>query len=169
MNNIYSDTCPNASPFQAFRAGFREGVKMTLDRGNKIQQNEIERKIHSINLKRLLIWASIGADIDNGLWSIFGTRLGIFKTNVENDFNISKISDYDWFKQYFDDEIYPLYASEDNLNVGISQLNEPLYKTLGLNIANMNPQQSKFFKTVYESPRRNINPIITEMEVNNGK
>ena len=31
MHDCYSTTYPNASPFQAWRAGFREGVKMCLE------------------------------------------------------------------------------------------------------------------------------------------
>jgi hypothetical protein len=159
MNNTYSDTSPNGSPFQAFRAGFREGVKMTLDRGQKAISGKIENNLHSINYKRLLIWATIGADADNGQWAIFGTRLGIYKTNIEKDFDISQISDYDWFKSYFKTEIEHL----DPL-VESAKLLGPLKKILGINIADMNSEQSEFFKSVYEAPRRTVNPIVTEME-----
>ena len=163
MNNTYSDTCPNGSPFQAFRAGFREGVKMTLDRGQKIVSNKIENRLHSVNYKRLLIWASVGADVENGLWAIYGTRLGIYKTNVDTDFDIAQISDYDWFKLYFESEISKLDPKVES-----TKLLDPLKKILGINIADMNADQSAFFKDVYEAPRRNINPIVTEMEANSG-
>jgi hypothetical protein len=35
FNECYSTSYINASPFQAWRAGFREGVKMSLNRGTK--------------------------------------------------------------------------------------------------------------------------------------
>lgn len=159
MNNTYSDTCPNGSPFQAFRAGFREGVKMTLDRGQPVISGKIENKLHSINYKRLLIWASIGADVENGIWAIYGTRLGIYKTNIEKNFDISQISDYDWFKEFFKNEIEHL----DPVNES-SKLLEPLRKILGINISDMTAAQSEFFKSVYEPPRRTVNPLVTEME-----
>lgn len=176
LNNIYSDTCPNGSPFQAFRAGFREGVKMTLDRGVKAGEGSVSRYVHEKNYRRLLIWASIGADVDNGLWSIYGTRLGIYMANIEASFDIAKISDYDWFKSYFYDELAPAFEGnksekcvrtgqrwDKNLLIAKSgELLSPLQKRLGMNLADMTPEQSRFFKTVYEPPVRNVNPLMTE-------
>lgn len=176
LNNIYSDTCPNGSPFQAFRAGFREGVKMTLDRGMKAGEGSIARYVHQKNYRRLLIWASIGADVENGLWAIYGTRLGIYMANIEASFDIAKISDYDWFKKYFYEELAPAFEGnktekcirtgqkwDQNLLIAKSgELLTPLQKKLGMNLADMSPEQSRFFKTVYEPPVRNVNPLMTE-------
>lgn len=159
MNNVYSDTCPNGSPFQAFRAGFREGVKMTLDRGSRAGDGVIQKYMHGKNFKRMLIWASVGADVQNGDWAIYGTRLGIFKGNLDKSWDMSNISDYDWFKSYWESEIKHLDPVLE-----ATKLLPDLQKTLGLNIADMNAEQSKFFKNVYEAPRRNDNPLITEIE-----
>lgn len=181
LNNLYSDTCPNGSPYQAFRAGFREGIKMTLDRGVKFEDGAIEKHMHEKNFKRLLIWASIGADVENGLWAIYGARLGLYKGNIEKDFDISKISDYTWFKNYFYSEVAPEFVSfhegdgikckytgycwlPDLLKAKSSMLLEPLRKDLGLKIADFDAEQSKFFKAVYEAPKRNHNPLISEIE-----
>ena len=46
MHNCYSTTYPNGTPKQAWRAGFREGVKMCLDKGAKPDLKEFERKVH---------------------------------------------------------------------------------------------------------------------------
>lgn len=176
LNNLYSDTCPNGSPFQAFRAGFREGVKMTLDRGMKAGDGSVARYVHQKNYRRLLIWASIGADVENGLWAIYGTRLGIYMANIEASFDIAQISDYDWFKSYYYDEVAPVFEGnktdkctrtgqrwDKNLLIAKScELLTPLQKKLGMNIADMSPEQSLFFKTVYEPPVRNVNPLMTE-------
>lgn len=178
LNNVYSDTCPNGSPFQAFRAGFREGVKMTLDRGNKAGDGKISKYMHIKNFNRLLIWASIGADVENGLWSIYGARLGIYMANIEKQFDIAQISDYDWFKQYYYEEIAPSFEGKKNQKCSrtgqvwddeliiakSSELLVPLKRDLGMNIADMNAQQSAFFKTVYEPPKRTHNPVVTEVE-----
>lgn len=179
LNGVYSDTCPNASPFQAFRAGFREGVKMTLDRGAKAGEGVIDKYVHEKNYRRLLVWATVGADVENGDWAIFGTRLGIYMANIDKTFDISQISDYDWFKRYFDEEVAPkmlgvntdkcrrtgLEWDREVLRVKSSALVAPLYKDLGMKIADMTPQQSEFFKTVYEPPKRTLNPLATEVEV----
>ena len=180
LNNIYSDTCPNGSPFQAFRAGFREGVKMTLDRGNTIGEGTIAKHLHLKNFKRLLVWASIGADIENGQWAIYGTRLGMYMANIQKDFDIAQISDYDWFKNYFYTVIAPQmdFDGRDRtkcrrtgqtwspaiLQMESTRLLQPLQKTLDVRIADMDAAQSAFFKAVYESPRRTNNPLVTEME-----
>lgn len=178
LNNVYSDTCPNGSPFQAFRAGFREGVKMTLDRGVKAGEGTIQKYMHDKNFKRLLVWASIGADVENGVWAVYGTRLGIYMANIDREFDIAQISDYDWFKDYFYEQVAPRFVGEatercirtgqkwdKTLLLGESNgLLVPLRKSLGLNIADFNAEQSAFFKGVYEPPRRTSSAVVTEWE-----
>ena len=66
-NEIFSTTYPNGSPRQAWRSGFREGVKMTLNEGTKISITELKKEIYWKNLIRLLVWCSVGADTDYGL------------------------------------------------------------------------------------------------------
>jgi hypothetical protein len=181
LNNVYSDTCPNGSPFQAFRAGFREGVKMTLDRGGKAGDGSISKYLHEKNFKRLLIWASVGTDVENGLWAIYGTRLGIYMANIHASFDIANISDYDWFKSYYTEAIAPRFSesatdtcprtrqrwNRHELQAQATQLLDPLRKRLGLNIADMGEQQSQFFKGVFEGARRSVDPITLEVEASN--
>ena len=176
LNNTYSTTNPNGSPFQAFRAGFREGVKMTLDRGGRVSEGTIAKQLHEINFKRLLVWAAIGADVENGMWAIYGTRLGIYLTNIEKNFEISKISDYAWFADYFSNEIAPRFIGDKSsrcrrtglvwdeslLTMASTALLGPLQKSLGLQIADVGAEQSIFFKNVYTPPPRNGNPLMTE-------
>ena len=179
LRNIYSDTFPNGSPFQAFRAGFREGVKMTLDRGNRIDLEKIKNSIFQENLRRLLIWASVGADADNGLWAIYGTRLGMYLTNLTDDFVMSNISDYDWFKEYFANEILPRFAAEPSalnsvscfrsgvtydavkLRNAAADLKDELKKGLGVDIADLDEEQSKFFKFVCRTQLRQSKNALT--------
>ena len=59
MNDCYSTTYPNATPFQAWRAGFREGVKMCLDRGRKPSLDEFKTSVHHRNLDNLTIWQTV--------------------------------------------------------------------------------------------------------------
>jgi hypothetical protein len=183
LNGVYTDTCPNGSPFQAFRAGFREGVKMTLDRGVKAGEGVINKYLHEKNYRRLLIWATIGADVENGDWAIYGTRLGIYMANIDKTFDISQISDYEWFKKYWDDHIIWRFAdfpeiecthwcprtklrwNNNELRKESAELIIPLNRELGMTIANFNEEQSRFFKSVYEPPKRTMNPLATEIEV----
>ena len=181
LNNTYSETRPNASPFQAFRAGFREGCKMTLDRGAKIDPLRIADVVHRKNLNRLLIWANVGADVKNGLWAIYGTRLGIHHTNIDPSFDIASISDYDWFRSYFYGEVLPSFIPDPNsasqkcpgtgmkwnpeeLRERCELLGNVIVMELGLPMAELNANASSFFKSVYEPPKRSLNPMITEIE-----
>ena len=169
LNNCYSTTNPNGSPFQAFRAGFREGIKMTLDRGERVKPGKISNHIHDINYKRLLIWASVGADVENGKWAILGTRMGIHAANISADFDVSLISDYEWFKSFFNSNILPNLTTEDKLDEKINSFQKELKQSLGIEISYLTPEASLFFKSVYEPPKRTNNPLMTEMEYNHGK
>lgn len=182
LANVYSETSPNGSPFQAFRAGFREGVKMTLDRGAKIQASKMKNSIYQENLRRLLTWASVGMDAENGIWSIFGTRLGMYQANLTANFDISNISDYDWFKSYFENEVLPIYKCEpfeqgsrscqrSGVTYNIAKVQEvssyykdELNKGLGVVIADLDEEQSKFFKFIVASHgmKRTKDPLSTE-------
>ena len=181
LRNVFSETNPNGSPFQAFRAGFREGVKMTLDRGSKIDPVKIKNFIWKENLRRLLIWASVGSDVENGVWAIYGCRLGMYLTNLTSNFDMTSISDYDWFKSYFFDEILPEFqvaetsmnsttCTKSNITYDQVKLREKstdlaieLRKGLGIDIADLDPEQSKFFKatqpTIFNSTK---DPLVKE-------
>ena len=45
MNNVYSMVFNAGSPFQAFRAGYREGVKMSLDEGKTVNPEEFKKNV----------------------------------------------------------------------------------------------------------------------------
>lgn len=183
LQNVYSSTHPNGSPFQAFRAGFREGVKMTLDRGHRIDPEKIKNQVFHENLRRLMIWASVGADAENGLWSIYGTRLGMYLTNLTDDFDMSKISDYEWFKGYFEDEIMPAFMCSPQAIGSVTcprtqftydsaslistsdKCKDLLNKHLGLDIASLDAEQSKFFKFALGNQiKKSKNPLKREFE-----
>ena len=74
MYDCYSTTYPNYSPFQAWRAGFREGVKMCLVGGTKPDINNFRQSVASRNMNNLTIWHNVGLDVENGEWAIYGSR-----------------------------------------------------------------------------------------------
>jgi hypothetical protein len=150
MADCYSTTYPNGSPFQAWRAGFREGVKMCLDRGAKPSLAEFESRVHSRNYDNLCIWHSVGLDVENGRWAIYGARLGTYLTML-TDWDYTQVQDFsalaDLWKKYSTSE----YDCEDFA----FQVNDALKKRLGLPITTMNEEQSKFFKHHYMSQFKN--------------
>jgi hypothetical protein len=75
MHDCYSTTYPNQSPFHAWRAGFREGVKMCLNQGSKPTIQDFKQRVHQRNLDNLTIWHNVGADVENGMWCIAGSQV----------------------------------------------------------------------------------------------
>lgn len=168
LNDTFSEVHQTASPFQAFRAGFREGVKMSLDQGKRVKPDEFIRKIWYGNYNRLQVWCNIGADVDNGLWAIYGARLGC-KMAVLTEWDTNSIADYEWFKKFFYGDIAPIFSADhthtciytkqqwnsDRLAYEIHALGEELNTEIHeMMLFDPTIQTSKFFKKTYVSPRR---------------
>lgn len=153
MNEVYSEIMNNATPHQAWRAGFREGVKMALDRGIKPTKEDFLNG-HWKNLHRLWIWLMVGADVQNGLWAIYGAREGLYKTMC-SDWDFVNVRDFEWLNNYWNTELevfngkHLLERTEELGTLLINELNIPIAQTP------LSDEQSKFFKTVYQNPSRN--------------
>lgn len=150
FNENYSVSHINGSPFQAWRAGFREGVKMSLNQGDKLIN---VKDAWWQNYHRLLIWSSVGRDVHNGFWSIMGAREGCYLTNC-TDWDYANVRDFDYLTNYWNEthqgktesdrqELFDFYTNIMN-------------KRLGIEIADMDSASSKFFKTVYQNTPRVI-------------
>jgi hypothetical protein len=91
IHRALSEVHMAATPAQAFRSGYREGVKLCLIRAQAPAEafpdlplpEAFAKHLGSINLDRLRIWCSIGADQPNGDWAIFGARLGAVRTALD--------------------------------------------------------------------------------------
>ena len=154
MNDCYSTTYPNGTPFQAWRAGFREGVKMCLDRGHRPTLNEFEQRVHQRNYDHLCIWQSVGADVENGFWAMYGARLGTYYTMLR-EWDYKQVQDFD--------TLASLWAtfSHDGPDACAS-LGETLRTRLGLDIVDITAQQSRFFKHHYKANFKNTGPMSRE-------
>ena len=155
MHDCYSTTFPNATPFQAWRAGFREGVKMCLDRGHRPSLSEFEKRVYSRNYDHLCIWQSVGRDIEQGEWAIYGARLGTYLTML-TDWDYTEVQDFDKLKKLW--ENFENYPPKD--------MTEQLKNRLSLPITELDSEQSSFFKRHYKSSYRNLGISVTEAESN---
>ena len=151
FNECYSTSYINGSPFQAWRAGFREGVKMSLDRGAKADDI---KKIWWQNYQRLLIWSNVGADVKNGLWAMYGTRLGCFMTNC-TDWDYINVRDFEYLTNFWKEKILN-NITDDNILDEIIELGTQLKDYLSLEMAELTPEASEFFKKVYQNTPRII-------------
>jgi hypothetical protein len=177
MNNVYCDVMNNGSPLQAWRAGFREGVKMGLEGGDVVDPKKLKH-IHQQNYKRLLVWMSVGEDVVNGLWAVYGARLGAKMTNIDrHSWDWRNVRDFDWLSNYFKDELFPEFegGNEMCVNTGMMwdyeklkdrtvDLGKEIRGELDLEISDMDKVASRFFKRVYQNPSR-LGPMVREDQV----
>jgi hypothetical protein len=154
MADCYSTTYPDATPFQAWRAGFREGVKMCLDRGVKPTLIEFEKRINNRNYDNLCIWQTVGADNPNGFWAIYGARLGTFMIMLEG-WDYKRVQDFDTLALLW--KSFEQDGPDQCKNVG-----DTLRTRLGLPIVDMDPDESRFFKHHYKSNFQNKGPMARE-------
>jgi hypothetical protein len=147
FNENYSESFTNATPFQAWRAGFREGVKMSLNEGAKAEDI---KKIWWQNYHRLLVWSNIGSDVDNGIWSMLGAREGCYKTNC-TDWDYANVRDFDYLTNYWKEQGY---GPGTDIDYRVKWLGNELRTELDLEIADVDSIGSKFFKKVYMNTDR---------------
>jgi hypothetical protein len=158
MHNCYSTTYPNGSAKQAWRAGFREGVKMCLDRGHKPSLQEFEEGVNRRNYDHLCIWQSVGADVEHGHWAMYGARLGTYMIMLEG-WNHHQVQDFDMLEK-----LWESFSKEDPTE-GCKNIEDALVKRLGLPIVTYTPEQSRFFKYHYSTGQRNSEIMVTELDI----
>jgi hypothetical protein len=160
MNSCYSDVYNNETPGQAWRAGFREGVKLATDRGVRIEKEEFKNN-HWRCLHWLYIWSMIGADVDNGKWAIYGAREGLYKTMC-TDWDYVQVRDFKYLNSLWA-QVEPK-VSMDGLQDSIEDLGDKILTELDIPISPkpLDAQQSKFFKAVYQHPSRTDNQRFIE-------
>ena len=158
MYDCYSTTFPNYTPFQAWRAGFREGVKMVLDRGAKPSIDDFKERVASRNLNNLTIWHNVGKDVENGEWAIYGARLGTYMTML-TEWDHTNVQ---WFDNYT--VLWEEHVNRDPVRES-ALLGASLSDKLGLPMCTLDDLQSKFFKRHYTTNFKNKGLLVTEMDV----
>jgi hypothetical protein len=164
MPGCHSTIINNATPQQAWRAGFREGVKLALDRGERVSKDEFLEKTHQRCLEMMYIWMMVGADVENGMWAIYGAREGLWRTMC-TDWNFVNVRDFDYLNNFWNTEVSLI--TEEELPERIEDIGSLLINELDIPIAEepLNAQQSKFFKNLYQYPgRRKKVKMITESQ-----
>lgn len=149
FKECYSETVITGSPFQAWRAGFREGVKMTLLDGVKVPPDEIKDRIWWHNLHRLKIWSTIGAHEDNGLYAIYGARLGQWMANC-TEWNYIEVRDFEILRSIWNQYGRPYEeVNGQGLEEEIENLGQKIKEGLGFDYPLLNSLASKFALDLY--------------------
>ena len=141
LHNCYSTTVINASEQQAFVAGYREGVKMSTEKGKPIPAGDF-RTIWPMNLKILSTWCTIGADVDLGKYAMLGARMGCYNTVIEADNKHFMIRDLDDMENYFKN------VTIHNIDNELAIYGNSLRQQLDIPIAEYGEDESKFYRFV---------------------
>lgn len=131
LNFVGSVTDIAGSPLQAFKAGFREGTKLCME-NNQIVTNSSE--INWKNYERLWRWMHVGGDVTNGLWSIYGARMGYYMSMVHNG-DFTKIKDSDHLKAVFNETTFnlsSLFAEVNRLTSLLNKVDNRITDILGI-------------------------------------
>lgn len=158
MHDCYSTTYPNGSAYHAWRAGFREGVKMCLNKGARPSVSEFRDRVHQRNLDHLTIWHNVGRDVDHGIWSIAGARMGTYMTML-TEWNHRQVQWFDALTELWN----TVKDSDPELVAG--RVAEDLVTQLNLPINMMNAPESQFFKHHYRSNWHNRGVMTREIDV----
>jgi hypothetical protein len=158
MHDCYSVTYPNQSAFHAWRAGFREGVKMCLNKGAKPTVADFKERVHHRNFDHLSIWHNVGRDVDNGIWAIAGARMGTYMT---------MLTEWDHTQVQSFDALAELWKTVDGHDPELiaGRIAETIETQLDLPIIWMDAPSSKFFKSHYRSNWHNQGVMIREIDV----
>jgi len=159
MHDCYSTTYPNASEFQAWRAGFREGVKMCLNKGVRPTVSEFQDRVHHRNLDHLTIWHNVGRDVDNGIWAIVGSRMGTYMTMITPTWDYRQVQSFDALADLWST------VKDSNAEILAGRVAEDLVTQLNLPINMLGPEESQFFKHHYRSNWHNRGVMIKEIDV----
>lgn len=144
FKECYSETVVTGSPFQAWRAGFREGVKMTLLDGVKVAPQEILERIWWHNIHRLRMWSTVGLHEENGKYAILGARMGTYMANC-TDWDYVQVRDFEVLR-----EIYETNVNHANIEHDAQDLGYQLRTKLGLDWPWLNEKQSKYTLDLYD-------------------
>ena len=157
MHDCYSTTYPNGDAFHAWRSGFREGVKMCLDRGRRPTVTEFQTRVHQRNLDHLTVWHNIGADADHGLWAIAGARQGTHQT---------MLTPWDYRLVQSFDALADIWQQIQHQDPGIlaDSLAADLHAQLDLPTTIFSAEASAFFKYHYRGNWFNRGVMIREFD-----
>ena len=150
FNENYSTSYIDGSAYQAWRAGFREGVKMSLDKNVRLPMKQLWWQ----NYQRLLVWMTVGMDNPMGVYAIHGARTGCYLTTC-TDWDFTQANHYNYFEKYWRYDLHDDKRNPDFFQQAI-ELGKKItaQHDIELPIEPLSAEQSKFFKQVYlNTPR----------------
>lgn len=158
LDKSFSEIHNNGSALQAWRAGFREGVKMSLEQGQRVKHL---KDVWPGNYQRLGIWSMVGADVEHGIWSILGARQGCYMTHF-TDWNFINVRNFDYLNAFFYDRV----KGEDPLELA-KKIGNLIKHELPIDDP-LTAIQSKWFKTFNFNITRKSDNVQHYSDLDNG-
>jgi len=145
--NCYSITSIHSSAQQAFVAGYREGVKMSTEKGKPIDAFDFKKKIWPNNLRVLSTWMSVGADVENGKYAMLGARIGCYDTVIEkkNHEVVRNLTDLG--------KVFQESTDSHSIDEQLEVYGQSIRQRLDIPVADLDSNDSSFFKYVIPSHR----------------
>ena len=140
-SRVFGTCHPNGSPLQAFRSGYREGVRLGLVKGTPVSLDRLNHDLPPNNLRRLPSWCTIGADVHLGAWCTLGAREGCLAAQT-GTLDWALIADYDRFAAYF-------AAVEKHCGgapAAASRKAGERLRAAGIEVVDLAPRESAFFR-----------------------
>jgi hypothetical protein len=100
----------------------------------------------------------VGADAENGMWCIAGSRMGTYMTMLTNADHIM-VQDFERLRELWDT------VKDSDPRLLANRVAEELGTTLDLPLAMLEAEQSKFFKHHYRSNFQNRGIMVREIDV----
>lgn len=139
----FSDSVINTTPYQAWRAGFREGVKMITVRGALPPKDKIKKEIYWHNLHRLNVWATVGKHVINGDYAMLGARMGTVFSFT--DWNHVNVRDFDELEKIYKEHV----ENKSNINTMLQEYRERAKNELGIHWAEFDADQCEYMVKLY--------------------
>jgi len=125
---------------EAWLAGFIYGAKSALSEGKRIDRLEFSSTAHD----ELTLWQNIGRDYTNGIWTILGSRMGVYMMLITPTWDFNQINDSDALDELFATIEY----TDPELIAG--RVAEDLVTELNLPIVMLNVNESAFLRYYLE-------------------
>lgn len=145
---VFSESIINETPYQAWRAGFREGVKMLTKKGVKVEIKNIQTDVYWHNLHRLRIWSCVGAHSKNGIYAMLGARQGSLMLHDPN-WNYHDVRDFDKLREIYESISINFENNEKLCVEEIKKLGIDIRAKLGLNWTYFDSEQSSYIVDLY--------------------
>lgn len=92
--------------------------------------------------------STVGSHIENGLFAVYGARLGTYLTNC-TDWDHVQVRDFELLRELYNEQCIK-YEDGSGLEQEVQRLGSELKHQLGFNYPDLDPSMSKYVLDLYE-------------------